>query len=92
MCTSRLNELDLDICQRTPAEAPVIRGGRFGFSRNLRKKRVSCSLAKPFLKVVFWGRNYARTRRNLNLIPDCQSEYLTPELTASQILCVLRDD
>jgi len=38
MCTSRLNELDLDICQRTPAAAPVIRGGRFGFSRNLKEK------------------------------------------------------
>jgi hypothetical protein len=85
------DELDLDICQRLPpAAAPVIRGSPFRFSRNLRKRGCRAVWPKTLFQVVF-GRNNAIIRENTTQIKphsDCQCEYLTPELTASQILCV----
>jgi hypothetical protein len=67
----RLNELDLDRCQRTPAAAPVIRGGPFGFSRNLRKRGCRAVWPNPFSSSLRAATTQLsmRTRRKLNLIP-----------------------
>jgi len=92
MCTSRLNELDLDICQRTPAAAPVIRGGRFGFSRNLKEKEGVVQSGQTLSQSSLRGSIILENTTQINPHSDCQCEYLTLEPTASQILYALCDD